>query len=143
MVVVISGCRSNTAKGSAASSTTSSGSEPTSALAPDHEPKSANGRASRPAARSTVLGLLSIASGPLTPRAEGGTRAGSLRSAVMALDTRGWLDRYTAALGSPPITDEDVEKLLALAGIAAHASERKAAPVDRKSTRLNSSHLGI
>ena len=47
----------------------------------------------------------------------------------MALDTRGWLDRYTAALGSPPITDEDVETLLALAGVAAHASERKAAPV--------------
>jgi len=47
----------------------------------------------------------------------------------MALDTRGWLDRYTTALGSPPITDEDVETLLALAGVAAHASERKAAPV--------------
>ncbi len=53
----------------------------------------------------------------------------SLRSAFMALDTRGWLDRYAAALGSPPITDEDVEGLLALAGIASHASERKSAPV--------------
>ena len=76
-----------------------------------------------------ALELLSVASGTLTTRAEDGTRADSLRSAVMALDTRGWLDRYTAALGSPPITDEDVEKLLALAGVAAHASERKAAPV--------------
>ncbi|MGD0439595.1 MAG: DUF6457 domain-containing protein [Acidimicrobiales bacterium] len=47
----------------------------------------------------------------------------------MALDTRGWLDRFTAALGSPPITDEELDSLLALAGIAAHASERKAAPV--------------
>jgi hypothetical protein len=47
----------------------------------------------------------------------------------MTLDTRGWLDRYAAALGSPPITDEDVETLLALAGVAAHASERTAAPV--------------
>jgi len=47
----------------------------------------------------------------------------------MTLDTRTWLDRYTAALGSPPITDEDVETLLALAGVAAHASERTAAPV--------------
>ncbi|MGO9964740.1 MAG: DUF6457 domain-containing protein [Acidimicrobiales bacterium] len=47
----------------------------------------------------------------------------------MALDTRGWLDRFTAALGAQPITDEEVESLLALAGIAAHASERKAAPV--------------
>jgi len=32
-------------------------------------------------------------------------------------------------LGAQPITDEEVENLLALAGIAAHASERKAAPV--------------
>ncbi|MGA3214528.1 MAG: DUF6457 domain-containing protein [Acidimicrobiales bacterium] len=47
----------------------------------------------------------------------------------MALDTRGWLDRYAAALGSPPITDDEVETLLALAGVAAHASERTAAPV--------------
>jgi hypothetical protein len=47
----------------------------------------------------------------------------------MALDTRGWLDRYAAALGSPPIADEDIETLLALAGVAAHASERLAAPV--------------
>ena len=47
----------------------------------------------------------------------------------MALDSRGWLDRYAAALGSPPVSDEDVESLLALAGIAAHASERTAAPI--------------
>jgi hypothetical protein len=47
----------------------------------------------------------------------------------MALDTRSWLDRYAAALGCPPVTDEEVESLLALAGIAAHASERTAAPV--------------
>ena len=32
-------------------------------------------------------------------------------------------------MGAQPITDEEVENLLALAGIAAHASERKAAPV--------------
>jgi hypothetical protein len=47
----------------------------------------------------------------------------------MALDTRSWLDRYTTALGLAPIADEDVETLLALAGVAAHASERTAAPV--------------
>jgi hypothetical protein len=47
----------------------------------------------------------------------------------MALDTRGWLDRYTAALGLTPITDDQIETLLSLAGIAAHASERTAAPV--------------
>jgi len=42
---------------------------------------------------------------------------------------RGWLDRYTAALGLPPVTDDEVETLLSLAGIAAHASERTAAPI--------------
>jgi hypothetical protein len=47
----------------------------------------------------------------------------------MALDTRSWLDQYTTALGLEPITDDDVETLLALAGVAAHASERTAAPV--------------
>jgi hypothetical protein len=47
----------------------------------------------------------------------------------MALDMRSWLDRYTVALGSPSISDRDIETLLALAGVAAHASERTAAPV--------------
>jgi hypothetical protein len=60
----------------------------------------------------------------------------------MALDTRGWLDRYTAALGSPPITDEDVETLLALAGVAAHASERTAAPVTCYLAALSGVPLG-
>jgi hypothetical protein len=47
----------------------------------------------------------------------------------MALDTRGWLDRYAAALGSPPVSEDDVDALLTLAGVAAHASERTAAPI--------------
>jgi ribosomal protein L12E/L44/L45/RPP1/RPP2 len=47
----------------------------------------------------------------------------------MALDMQGWLDRYAAALGVPPITGDDVESLLSLAGVAAHASERTAAPI--------------
>lgn len=47
----------------------------------------------------------------------------------MVLDSRGWLDRYAAMLGIPPATDKDVEGLLAIAGTAAHASERTAAPV--------------
>jgi hypothetical protein len=45
------------------------------------------------------------------------------------LDARGWLEAYATALGIEPPTEEDVETLLALAGIAAHASERQAAPV--------------
>jgi len=47
----------------------------------------------------------------------------------MALDTQGWLDRYAAALGLAPVTGDDVECLLNLAGVAAHASERRAAPI--------------
>jgi hypothetical protein len=47
----------------------------------------------------------------------------------MTLNTRSWLDRYAAELGAPPVANEDVEALLALAAVAAHASERTAAPV--------------
>ncbi len=47
----------------------------------------------------------------------------------MTLQARGWLDRYAAALGIPPVSDEDFEALLTISGVAAHASERKAAPV--------------
>lgn len=42
---------------------------------------------------------------------------------------RQWLDDFAAALGTTPPTDAEVEALLALAGVAAHASERTAAPV--------------
>lgn len=42
---------------------------------------------------------------------------------------RGWLDRYSEALGAPPIDEKDIDKVLALAGVAAHASERTAAPL--------------
>jgi len=47
----------------------------------------------------------------------------------MTLQARGWLDRYAAALGTPTVSDKDLEALLTLSGVAAHASERKAAPV--------------
>jgi hypothetical protein len=40
-----------------------------------------------------------------------------------------WLAAYAAALGTAAPTDEELEAVLALAGVAAHASERKAAPV--------------
>jgi hypothetical protein len=40
-----------------------------------------------------------------------------------------WITAYAGALGIAPPSDEDVEHLLALAGEAAHASERTAAPV--------------
>jgi hypothetical protein len=39
------------------------------------------------------------------------------------------LAAFAGATGSSPPTEEDVEVLLELAGIAAHASERTAAPI--------------
>jgi hypothetical protein len=40
-----------------------------------------------------------------------------------------WLAAYSAALGIDPPTEEEVNDVLALAGVAAHSSERTAAPV--------------
>jgi len=42
---------------------------------------------------------------------------------------REWIDAFAAALGAPAPGDADVEAILALAGEAAHASQRTAAPV--------------
>ncbi|HBX76504.1 MAG TPA: hypothetical protein DEG43_02550 [Acidimicrobiaceae bacterium] len=40
-----------------------------------------------------------------------------------------WIAAFAAGLGVEPPTDEVVEQLLDLAGIAAHSSERIAAPI--------------
>lgn len=40
-----------------------------------------------------------------------------------------WVARYAAALGLDPPNEDEVASLLALAGTAAHASERTAAPL--------------
>lgn len=40
-----------------------------------------------------------------------------------------WLAGFAAAAGVPVPTEAEIEALLALAGVAAHASERTAAPV--------------
>jgi hypothetical protein len=42
---------------------------------------------------------------------------------------REWIDAFAARLGVPAPDDETVEQLLALASVAAHASERLAAPL--------------
>lgn len=47
----------------------------------------------------------------------------------MAQDAQEWLTGYAASLGVTPPSDAEIEQLLALAGIAAHASERTAAPI--------------
>jgi len=40
-----------------------------------------------------------------------------------------WLRRFAAELGVPEPTEAEIDALLALAGSAAHASERTAAPL--------------
>jgi hypothetical protein len=40
-----------------------------------------------------------------------------------------WLAAFASAVGVEVPTDDDIEALLELAGIAAHASERTAAPI--------------
>ena len=40
-----------------------------------------------------------------------------------------WCARFAAAAGTEPPTGEEVDDLLALAAIAAHASARQAAPI--------------
>jgi hypothetical protein len=40
-----------------------------------------------------------------------------------------WLAAFAAELGQPAPTDAEIEALLALAGVAAHASARQAAPI--------------
>lgn len=47
----------------------------------------------------------------------------------MDLTAAQWLERYAAALGLATPEPDEVEAVLALAGTAAHASERPAAPV--------------
>ena len=42
---------------------------------------------------------------------------------------REWVDAFAARLGVPAPDDETVEQLLALASVAAHSSERLAAPL--------------
>ena len=42
---------------------------------------------------------------------------------------REWIEAFAAALGAPAPTEAEAEAILELAGVAAHASQRTAAPV--------------
>ncbi|HET6692529.1 MAG TPA: DUF6457 domain-containing protein [Miltoncostaeaceae bacterium] len=42
---------------------------------------------------------------------------------------REWIDGFAAALGAASPDDDEVARILELAGVAAHASQRTAAPV--------------
>jgi hypothetical protein len=45
------------------------------------------------------------------------------------LPAEGWIQEYATKLGLEPPSPEEIEQLLTLAGVAAHASERQAAPI--------------
>lgn len=45
------------------------------------------------------------------------------------MDRAQWIETFAAALGVPAPSEDEVESVLALAGQAAHASERSAAPL--------------
>lgn len=45
------------------------------------------------------------------------------------MDAEAWLAEFAQKLGVAPLTPEEIDAVLDLARVAAHASERKAAPV--------------
>jgi hypothetical protein len=47
----------------------------------------------------------------------------------MAPTAEEWIAQFATALGGPTPTAEEVQQVLELASVAAHASERRAAPV--------------
>jgi hypothetical protein len=47
----------------------------------------------------------------------------------MTVDAQTWITRYSEVLGVTPPSETEIETLLTLAGVAAHASERISAPV--------------
>jgi hypothetical protein len=47
----------------------------------------------------------------------------------MTLTAEEWIAEFAAALGRPAPTEDEIAAVLELASVAAHASERRAAPV--------------
>ncbi|HEY3484672.1 MAG TPA: DUF6457 domain-containing protein [Ilumatobacteraceae bacterium] len=45
------------------------------------------------------------------------------------MNTEEWVTAYAGAAGVPAPSPEEIDELLQLAGVAAHASERTAAPI--------------
>jgi Domain of unknown function (DUF6457) len=45
------------------------------------------------------------------------------------MDANEWLTDFAAQIGAPAPTAEEIDQVLALAGVAAHGSERIAAPI--------------
>lgn len=45
------------------------------------------------------------------------------------MNAREWIDSFAAEIGAEPPTNDEIKKLLDLAAVAAHSSERIAAPI--------------
>lgn len=45
------------------------------------------------------------------------------------MNAREWIDAFAAELGTEPPTNEEIKQVLDIAAVAAHSSERIAAPV--------------
>jgi hypothetical protein len=45
------------------------------------------------------------------------------------MNAREWIDAYAAELGTDPPSKDEIKRLLDVAGVAAHSSERIAAPI--------------
>ena len=45
------------------------------------------------------------------------------------MNAREWIDDFAAAIGAEPPTNDEIKAILDLAAVAAHSSERIAAPV--------------
>ena len=58
-----------------------------------------------------------------------GAAVARLASGAMAVEASEWLSRFAAKLDTASPSNSEVEALLRLAGVAAHASERTAAPI--------------
>ncbi len=79
------------------------------------------------------------------------SRSMRLSLPVVTITDREWIRRFAAELGLPAPTDQDIEDLLDLAGTAARASQRTAAPIscwlvgrsgsDPQTARLAAEHL--
>lgn len=48
---------------------------------------------------------------------------------MTSADAAAYVNRFAAAIDAPPLTEQEMEDILELAGVAAHASVRQAAPL--------------
>ena len=66
---------------------------------------------------------------PTTATSAFGLTRGQANVRGMAPTAEEWIARFAEALGRPAPTDEEMAAVLELASVAAHSSERRAAPI--------------